>query len=65
MKENQLLLKDLLELWKIKSTDIWLQYQKMCIDNLNYIVDKYKNAYHEIVKTKPVPIKDMNCIYWL
>ena len=37
----------------------------MCIDNLNDIVDKYKNAYHEIVKTKPVPIKDMNCIYWL
>ena len=29
-KENLLLLKDLLELEKTKSTNTWMQYQKMC-----------------------------------
>ena len=37
-KENQFLLKDLLELYKIKSTNMSLQYQKMSIDKLEGIV---------------------------
>ena len=28
---NLLLLKDILELWKLKSANTWLQYQKICI----------------------------------
>ena len=31
MKENLLLLKDLLGLWKIKFINIWLKYQKLCV----------------------------------
>ena len=31
MKENLLLLKDLLGLWKIKFISIWLKYQKLCV----------------------------------
>ena len=33
------------------------------IDKLNDIVDKYNNTYHKIIKTKPVDVKDMYCIY--
>ena len=31
MKENLLLLKDLLELWKIWSRNIWTQYKKIYV----------------------------------
>ena len=31
IEENQLLQKDLLEHWRLKSTNRWLQYQKKCI----------------------------------
>ena len=43
MKENQLLLKDLLELWKIKSTDMICDcnIKNGYIDKVNDIVDSF------------------------
>ena len=61
MKENLFLLKDLLELSEIKSTNIWLQYQKMCI--LDDIVNKYNNTNHRTIERKPVHVKDY--IYYI
>ena len=44
MRENLLLVKDLLELWKIKLINTWFQYQKNAyIYKLDDIVDKYNN----------------------
>ena len=58
MKENLLLLSDLLELWKIKFVNTWLQYPKnVYIDKLEGIVNKYNNAYHRIIKIKPADVK--------
>ena len=37
MKENLLLLKNLLEPWRIKFTNIWLQFQKCIYWKLNDI----------------------------
>ena len=48
--------KDLLELLKLKSTNIWLLYQKMRI--LNGTVNEYNDTYHRIIKIKPVDVKD-------
>ena len=50
MKENLLLLKDLLELEKLK--------KKLYIDKLDDIVDEYNNTYPRTIKMKPVDIKD-------
>ena len=50
MKENLLLLKDLLELEKLK--------KKLYIDKLDDIVDEYNNTYPRTIKVKPVDIKD-------
>ena len=50
------MLKDLLELLKLKSTNIWLLYQKMRI--LNGTVNEYNDTYHRIIKIKPVDVKD-------
>ena len=58
MKENLLLLSDSLEPWKIKFVNTWLQYPKnVYIDKLEDIVNKYNNAYHRIIKIKPVDVK--------
>ena len=48
-KENLLFLRDLLELLKLKSTNTWLQYQRMCI---------YNHTYHRAIKMKPLDVKD-------
>ena len=56
MKENLLLLKDLLEPWKRKSTNTSLQYQKMY--KLDDIFNKYSNTYHITIKKKPVDVKN-------
>ena len=48
--------KDLLELLKLKSTNVWLLYQKMRI--LNGTVNEYNDTYHRIIKIKPVDVKD-------
>ena len=57
MKENLLLLKDLLEPLRRKYTNIWLPHQKMCI-SINYmIVNKYNNTYNRPIKVKPINVK--------
>ena len=53
MKEIQLLLKDLSELWGVKSTSAWLQ--KMCILWIKLYSGKYI-PYHR-TKTKPPDVK--------
>ena len=36
----------------------WLQFQEnVCIDKLDYIVNKYNNTYHSTTKMKPVDVK--------
>ena len=59
MKENLLLLKDLLELSKLKSTNTWLQYQKnMYIVKLDDVVDECNNIYNWTIKMEPVDLED-------
>ena len=43
--------------------NIWLQYQKMCII-MNYIVSKYNNKYHIIIKMNPVDVKSSSCFHF-
>lgn len=50
MKEDLLLLKDLLEPQKIKFENI---YKKVRIDKVERIVNKCNNGYHRIIKMKP------------
>ena len=39
--------RELLEPWRIKFINTWLQYQKnLYIDKLDDLVNKYNNAYH-------------------
>ena len=61
MKENLLLLKDLLKNKVYKhviavSTNVY-------IDKLDDIVDEYNNTYHTTIKMKPVDVKDNKYIY--
>ena len=51
-KGISLLLKDLLEPKKLKSTDIRPYNQNVYIDKLDDIVNKYKNTYHSTIKMK-------------
>ena len=51
-KGISLLLKDLLEPKKLKSTDIRPYNQNVYIDKLDDIVKKYKNTYHSTIKMK-------------
>lgn len=58
MTKYMLLLKDLLGIWKIKSINMWLQYQKNFIfDNLDNIVNKYNGMYRRKIKMKPLEVK--------
>ena len=58
MKENLLLLKDLLEPQRTKFISIWLQYQKnVHIDKLDNIVNKYNNTCHSTIKMETVDVK--------
>ena len=61
MKENLLFLKDLLKLLKIKSTNIWLQYQKT-VDKLDNRVNEYNNKCHRTIKMKPTDVKTRSYI---
>ena len=54
-----LLLKDLLEFWKIKFTTWLLISKNVYMGKLNDIIDKYKKKYHRKVK-----VQDQR-IYWL
>ena len=59
MKENQLLLKDLIKTRKNKIYKYMTSISKnVFIDNLDDIVDEYNNTYHRTIKMKPVDVKD-------
>ena len=56
MKENLLLLKDLLE---PKGTNYMTSISKnVYIDKLYYIVNEYNNTYHRTIKMKPINVKN-------
>ena len=58
MKGNLLLLKDLLEHWKIRFTNIWQLCQKsVYFDVLDDIIDKYNNTRHKTIKMKHTDVK--------
>ena len=58
MKENLLLLNDLLEPERIEFINAWLQYQKhVYIGKLVDVVNKYNNGYRSTIKMKPVDVK--------
>ena len=57
MKGNLLFLKDLLEPSRTEVICIWLQYKKnLYTDKLDNIANKYNNAYHRIIKMKPIDV---------
>ena len=57
MKENLLLLKDFLELWRIKSTNMTLVSRNVSIDMLDNIVDKFNKKYQRTINMKPIDVK--------
>ena len=55
------MLKDLLELYRVKFTNTQLRYQKnVYIDNIDDIVNEYNNTYHRTIKMKPFDVKSGN-----
>ena len=54
MKENLLLLKDLLELYKYMISIS----KNLYIDKLDDIVGEYNNTYNRTIKIKPIDVKD-------
>ena len=62
MKENLLLLKDLLGYLRIKFTNLVAVLKNVYIDLLDDIVDKYNNKYHRTIKMKPIDIKKNNIL---
>ena len=59
MKENQLLLKDLIKTRKNKIYKCMTSISKnVFIDKLDDIVDEYNNTYHRTIKMKPIDVKD-------
>ena len=58
MKENLLLLKDLLELWRIKFKHITAISKNDYFDVLDDIVNKYNNTIHRTIKMKSIDVKD-------
>ena len=57
MKENLLLLKDLLGHLRIKFTNLVAVLKNVYTDLLDDIVDKYNNKYHRTIKMKPIDVK--------
>ena len=53
MKENLLLLKNLLELQRVSDFNI----KKCVFDKLDDIVNEYNNTYHRTIKMKPIDVK--------
>ena len=47
---------------KAEFISIWLQYQNMGIDKLDYIVNKYNNTYYRLIKMKPADVKSSTYI---
>ena len=63
MKENLLLLKDLLELKKNRICKHMTSISKnVYIDKLDDIANEYNNIYHRTIKMKPVNVKDKTYI---
>ena len=58
MRQNLLLLKNLLELYKLKSRYMTSVSQNVYIDNLDDTGNEYDNTYHRTIKMKPVDVKD-------
>ena len=58
MKENILLLRDLLEPWKIRFLNKWQLFQNVYFDVLDDIVNKYNNTVHKTIKMKPIDVTD-------
>ena len=58
MKENVLLLRDLLEHWRTRFLNIWELFQNTYFDVLDNIVNKYNNTVHETIKMKPIDVTD-------
>ena len=58
MKENLLLLKDLLELWRIKFLNITAISKNDYFDVLDDIVNKHNNTIHRTIKMKSIDVKD-------
>ena len=57
MRENLLLLRDLLERWKTRFLNTWKLFQKKCLfDVLDDIVNKYNNTVYKTIKKKPIDI---------
>ena len=57
MKENLLLLKDLLEHWKTRFTNVTAVSKNVYFDVLNDIVGQYNNTYRRTIKMKPIDVK--------
>ena len=58
MKENVLLLRDLLEHWRTRFLNIWQLFQNTYFDVLDNIVNKHNNTVHETIKMKPIDVTD-------
>ena len=58
MKEYILLLRDLLEPWKIRFLNKWQLFQNVYFDVLDDIVNKYNNTVHRTIKMKPIDVTD-------
>ena len=61
MKENLLLLKNLLELQRVSDFNI----KKCVFDKLDDIVNEYNNAYHRTIKMKPIDVKAGNYVEYI
>ena len=57
MKQNILLLEDLLELFKKNSMYMTSISKNVYIDKLHDIVNKYNNSYHSTIKLKLTDVK--------
>ena len=59
IKENLLLLRDSLELWRIKSALFTLVAisKNGYIDQLDDVIDKYSNTYRRTIKMKSIDVK--------
>ena len=64
MKENQSLLKDLLELKNKIYKHVTLISKNVYIDKLDDIVNECNNTYHRTNKMKPIDVKNNTYIYF-
>ena len=61
MKENLLLLKNLLELQRVSDFNI----KKCVFDKLDDIVNEYNNTCHRTIKMKPIDVKAGNYVEYI